>query len=235
VIVRPDPTHLLLITQPDHAALAGAVMGAWQSRPLPEGPVRDLVLLATREHDNGWHEEDAAPLVDERTGRVLDFMSAPETVRQGIWPRGVARLASTPYAAALVAQHALTVHDRYRPLAAWRPFFERMESARNEALLRAAPRTMEDLGRDYFFVRMGDLVSLTFCNGWREPQRLEDYELRLEGPRLTVRPDPFDGREVLLSIEARQLPRHRYTSRVDARETFRSAPRVTITGVALGA
>src|SRR5215213_8305992 len=98
MIVRRDPTHLLLITQPDHAALAAAVMDAWR-HPLPDAPVRDVVLLATREHDNGWYEEDAAPLVDETTGRILDFMTAPDSVRQGIWPRAVERLGSTPYAA----------------------------------------------------------------------------------------------------------------------------------------
>jgi uncharacterized protein DUF3891 len=209
-------------------------MGAWQ-HPLPDAPVRDVVLLATREHDNGWREADAAPLVDATTGRILDFMHAPESVRQSIWPRGVERLSSTPYAAALVAQHALSVYDHYRPLPAWRPFFERMESARHDALRRAAPHTIEDLGRDYFFVRMGDLASLTFCNAWNEPQRLDGFELRLEGPRLTIRPDPFDRREVPLSISARQLPDRRYRSEADACEAFRSAPTVTVNGVALGA
>jgi Protein of unknown function (DUF3891) len=234
VIVRPHPDHLLLITQPDHAALAAGIMDAWQQL-LPDAAVRDVVLLATREHDNGWHEPDAAPLVDETSGRILDFMSAPESVRQSIWPRAVERLSSTPYAAALVAQHALNVYDHYRKLPAWRPFFERMESARHDALRRAAPHTIEDLARDYFFVRMGDLASLTFCNGWNEPQRLDGFELRLEGPRLTIRPDPFDGREVPLSISARELPARHYRSDADAYEAFRSAPTVIVDGVALGA
>jgi hypothetical protein len=193
------------------------------------------VLLATREHDNGWHEEDAAPLVDEATGRILDFMNAPDGVRQAIWPRGVERLSSVPYAAALVAQHALSVYEHYRPIPAWRPFFECMESARDDALRRAAPRAIEDLIGDYFFVRMGDLVSLTFCNAWKEPQRLDEYELHLEGPRLTIRPDPFDGREVPLSIRARQLPDRHYMSAADAGAAFRSAPTITVDGVALGA
>jgi hypothetical protein len=234
VIVRANRDHLLLITQPDHAVLSAGVMAAWQRNPL-SGPRRDLVLQATREHDNGWREEDDAPLVDPAAGCILDFMTAPEGVRQRIWPRAVDRLASTPYAAALVAQHALSVYDRYRALPAWAPFFERVEAMRNRALAQAAPWSLADLRHDYFFVRMGDLVSLTFCNGWHDAQRLDDYELRLEGPRLTIRPDPFDRREVLLSIRARQLPNRKYATAAEAAEAFQSAPVVTITGVALGA
>jgi hypothetical protein len=235
VIVRRYPDHLVLITQPDHAALSATVMSAWEQNGLPGNPLRDIVLFATREHDNGWLEQDVAPFVDEATGRILDFVSAPMAVRQGIWPRGVDRLGSEPYAAALVAEHALSVYDRYRREPAWQSFFERMELARDQALRRARPSTLDDLRRDYFFIRMGDLVSLTFCNGWQEPQRLDEYELRLDGPRLTIRPDPFERREILLSVTGRQLPNRSYASQAEASELFQSAPRVTVTGVALGA
>jgi hypothetical protein len=234
VIVRTTRDHLLLITQPDHAALSGAVMAAWQRDPIAE-PRRDMILLATREHDNGWREEDAAPLVDPATGRILDFVNAPDTVRQRIWPRGVGRLTSTPYAAALVAQHALSVYEHYLVFPAWAPFFEQLEASRASALAHAVSLSRADLERDYFFVRMGDLVSLTFCNGWHKPQRLDAYELRLDGSRLTIRPDPFDRREVSLSITARQLPNRRYRSAADAADVFHASPVVTVTGVALGA
>lgn len=49
-------------------------------------------------------EVDAAPLVDETTGRILDFIHAPDEVKRGVWPRAVERLRTMPYAAALVAQ-----------------------------------------------------------------------------------------------------------------------------------
>jgi hypothetical protein len=91
------------------------------------------------------------------------------------------------------------------------------------------------LEQDYFFVRMGDLISLMFCNGWHEPQRLGDYALRLDGPRLSIRPDPFDRREVLLSVEGRQLPNHVFATAAEAAAAFHAAPVVTVTGVALGA
>jgi len=107
VIVRPGPGVLQLITQPDHAHLARRIME--RSVPLAARPRRDQILHAIAEHDNGWAEEDAAPTVDPRTGSVVDFISAPLSVRHGVWPRAIARLTADPWAAALVAQHAITV------------------------------------------------------------------------------------------------------------------------------
>jgi len=110
VIVRRVHDAIQLITQPDHAHLARTIME--HCVPLAARRRRDAILHAIAEHDNGWAEEDAAPTVNPTTGTVVDFVSAPLSVRHAVWPRGIARLADDPWAAALVAQHALTVYDR---------------------------------------------------------------------------------------------------------------------------
>src|SRR3712207_6208701 len=110
MIVREQADRLLLITQPDHAHLSRRVME--RCVVLRDRPRRTSILLAIGEHDNGWAEPDAAPQVDPATGSVHDFVTAPLAVRHSVWPRGVARLANDPWAAALVAQHAITVYDR---------------------------------------------------------------------------------------------------------------------------
>jgi hypothetical protein len=209
-------------------------MAEWRRDELQPSPLRGTILLATREHDNGWFEPDEAPIVDPASGRILDFITAPEPVRQGIWPRGVERLRDTPYAAALVAEHALSVYEHYRERPAWTGFFTRMEALRDEALAQSAPRTLADLRRDYFFVRIGDLASLAFCNAWREPQKLARYELRLEGAELRIAPDPFDGARVPLHVRARRMPNRVYASPDDAAAAFNRAPDTDITGVAIG-
>lgn len=234
MIVRSAADHLLLITQPDHASLAARIMAEWRRDDLPRSPLRDVILLATREHDNGWLEPDRAPIVEPATGRLLDFINAPEAVRQGIWPRGVERVRDDPYAAALVAEHALNVYEHYRDRPSWARFFACMEGMRAAALADAAPRTLAELRRDYFFVRMGDLASLAFCNAWREPQKLARYELRLDGTDLRFAPDPFDGARVPLRVAARRLPSRPYASRADAAAAFERALEVEITGVAYG-
>jgi hypothetical protein len=234
VIVRSAADHLDLITQPDHAALAARIMAEWKRDGLPDSPLRSTILLAAREHDNGWIEEDRAPIVDAATGRLLDFVNAPETVRQRMWPRAVERLSDRPYAAALVAEHALNVYEHYRERPAWATFFDRMEALRDSALGEAAPRTRTELRRDYFFIRMGDLASLAFCSAWREPQKLGRYELTLVGNELRFVPDPFEGARVPLAIRARRIPNRAYTSAADAARAFAAAQDFEIAGGAAG-
>jgi hypothetical protein len=234
VIVRAGDDHLLLVTQPDHAAVAETIMSAWAADRFPSNPRRGTVLFAVRRHDDAWLEEDRSPIVDEQSGRVLDFTETPDDVRRRIWPRGIAAISSTPYATALVAEHALHLHDRHRADPAWREFFCEIEQARDRALARSAPGDADHVSRDYFFVRMGDLLSLVFCNGWREPHHESAYEARFDGERLHVIPDPFGGQEVPLEIAARRLPNRPFHTRRDAAAALAAAPLVALTGIASG-
>jgi hypothetical protein len=235
MIVRVNGSSQLLITQPDHAALAARVMRQWRADGFPDAPRQASILLAIEEHDNGWREVDAAPVVDVVTGRILDFICAPDPVRRAVWPRGVERLATTPYAAALVAHHAVHIYRRYRSDPHWAPFFTDMEAARDRHLHAAAPLTPDDLLREYFFLRVGDLISLTFCNGWTDVQTDDaGYAIHLEGARLTITPDPFAGRQVSLEIAARELPNRPFRSPSEAQQMFSGARDVVVTGIASG-
>ena len=244
LIVQRRGASLLLIRQPDHAALSARVMERWRADGFPCSPARADVLYAIEEHDNGWLEPDAAPLVHDSTGRIADFMSAPDAVKRAVWPRGVARLAHAPYAAALVAQHALHVFRRYRTDADWAEFFAEMEGARAFAASKCGgsgpagrTRTLDDVQRDYAFLRIGDLISLTFCNGWTDPQKDDagsGYEIRLEGTRVIVTPDPFVGRQVPFSVTARELRDRPFRSAADAQEEWSAARSVLLEGIATG-
>ena len=234
VIIRSGSGQHLLIRQSDHAALAARIMRAWRRDGLPRSPRRDVILLATQCHDDGWIDLDRAPLFDETTGQLLDYLHAPDEIRRTIWPRGVAALSAHPYAAALVAQHALHLFDRYRTEATWRDFFTQMERLRAEQLAAAAPQTDDDLRADYAFVRMGDLLSLQFCDDWYEPQADGPYMSTWDGERLTVTPDPFDGSEVPLTVTGRRLTVQMFASGAQLALAFDVAPIVTLTGVASG-
>jgi hypothetical protein len=210
-------------------------MRRWITRGLPDSPRREDILVAVDQHDNGWREVDSAPVVDLATGRILDFVSAPDAVRRGVWPRGVRRLSNRPYAAALVAQHAMQVYARYRGQPDWHPFFAEMEAARDSHLRQVATATLSELINDYFFVRIGDLLSLTFCNGWTERQTdVSGYLVHLIGTRLSVTPDPFDGHEVSLEVSARRLSNAAFTLASEARHAFATASTVKVTGTVSG-
>ena len=235
MIVRDDGTSLLLITQPEHAALSGRIMTAWQADGLPHRPTRATILLATREHDNGWREIDATPSVNPTTGRPHDFLNAPGRVKRGIWPRGVARLEpDDPQAAALVAHHALRVLERHGSTA-WRTFFAGMEAERDRLLAGSAyGDRLDALADDYRLVFLGDLLSLIFCCGWRKTFTREGYGVVLEGRSLAVHPDPFAGQTVRLEARARRVPDRRYHSDADLATELDRAPVALLAGVATG-
>jgi hypothetical protein len=235
MIIRFDRSTQLLVTQPDHAALAARIMRQWRADGFPELPRRSSVLAAIEAHDNGWQEVDEAPLVDAESGRILDFVAAPDSVRRGVWPRAIKRMAGAPYVAALVANHALHLFERYRNEPLWTSFFAEIEVARERYLEAARPRTLAELQADYIFLRVGDLASLTFCNGWSRLQTDDSpYTMRLDAGRLIITPDPFEGNDVPLEVAARKLPDRPFSSPADAGRAYASAPKVQIAGVASG-
>ena len=201
--------------------------------PLRDAARRASILHAIREHDNGWRELDARPSADPASGRVVDFIEAPAAVRQAVWPRGVSRLSRDPWAAALVAQHALVIYERSRGDAQWTEFFEEM-AAHRDRLLDACGGLLEALLEDYVFVRAGDLISLIVCNGWREPHTVGGWTVALEADRVMVSPDPFGGREVPFAVEARAVPDAFYASDAELRRAVDSAPVIRLEGTATG-
>jgi hypothetical protein len=228
MIVRREDGRLHLITQPDHAAAARLIMDRWEA--LRHAERRESILLAVGEHDNGWREVDASPLVNPADGRIFDFITVPIEERHAVWPRGVKRLAEhDAWAAALVAHHAVFVYERYRTDAGWFRFFTEMEAMRAE-LVSSSGKTTNELLEDYPYLRIGDLISLTFCNRVTDRQTYESWSLRLEGDRVLITPDGFGGGDVPIEVEARDVPDVVYRSDSELRETLRSARVVSLRG-----
>jgi len=221
-----------LITQGDHAGLAGRIMRAWRLGGLPDHPRREAILTATDHHDDGWLEEDAELHLSD-AGEPLDFIAVPPDVKQRIWPRATTRWTPrSPYVAALIAQHALTVHAPLAEDPAWRRFFLTMTRTRDDLLERSGSTSVAD---DYPFVRTGEQLSLIFCNGWTAPLTGLGYKAILSGITLQITPDPFAGARVPLEIAARSLPAGPYASVADLRAAFAAAPSVRLNGEAAGA
>jgi hypothetical protein len=225
VIVREFGDRTELITQPDHAKLARRIME--HCAALAARPRRESILLAIGEHDNGWTEEDAAPTVGG--GRVIDFMNAPADVRQRVWPRAVARLAGDAWAAALVANHAVVVYGRFRDDPAWIVFFRELETLRDEHLA-VSGLTRVELDEDYAFLRLGDLISLLFCTGVTDPHQYREWTVRLDGARVRVSPDLFDGAVVPVEIDALRLPPGPFASGAALRDALGSGVKTRLRG-----
>lgn len=234
MIIRRLVSSLELITQPAHAALAARIMRQWGRSHFPESTRKVSILNAIEQHDCGWATADETLVVDETTGQLLDFTEVSDAVKRDTSWRGIEPLASDPYAAALCAQHRLHVYRRYADHPEWSAFFVEMASVRDSSLV-AGGGSLDQLLRDYWFVRAGDLASLAFCNNW--PETADDgcgYAMRFDGTTLTLAPDPFDGRTIEIAIEARVIDNRRFESAEDARRVVASAPTVRVAGVVKG-
>ncbi len=244
MIVRPgaDGT-LLLITQPAHARLAATLMSAWDwSAAAPSATARGAVLFAIAEHDNGWKEVDAAPLLSAATARPHDFMDLPAKLKREIWPRGVERIAAqSPLAAALVAQHALTLHAHRKHEPQWRDFFKLMEDLQGRLLQQCAaqgPFSREAFDRSYDLLYVGDLVSLVFCNRWTDQAEARGCRITLaaggDEDAVLIAPDPFNGARVHFEVCARAIADREYASGEDLRTAYEEGRQVTLRGSARG-
>jgi len=227
MIVRAADSAFHLITQPDHAALSRRIMEHWL--PLAHHARRASILEAVGEHDNGWRELDQNPAID-RTGRVVDFVNAPAQVKQAVWPRAAARLAGDPWTAALVAQHAVAVYDRFRADAEWSSFFPEMRTIR-DGYVRLAGLALETLLGDYTFVRLGDLLSLTFCTGWTDPQHYDRWTVLHHNDRVAVTPYEFGKDEIRIDVPAIEVPAEPFASQDTLRAALATARHVKLTGV----
>lgn len=98
-----------LITQPDHARLAGALARAWGNRHFAAPNDNGILFNAVDTHDDGWAGHDDAPTLDT-SGLPSDVFSMPRGIEHAAW------LASAHHARAtgdrvglLVALHGLSL------------------------------------------------------------------------------------------------------------------------------
>jgi hypothetical protein len=239
MIVRDDGGSFLLITQPDHARLARDIVSAIRTEPALETAARETVLFATLEHDNGWLEVDAEPTIDPGTGRPCDFINGPAHVKHELWPRGIRRVAHTDArAAALVAEHALTVYHYRAAEPEWHSFFGPITALRDDLLrqvMAAEGPARDAFAEQYRCVRLGDVFSLQFCNGWTDPHETFGYRARLERNQLLITPDPFHGAVIPLRVMARRIPARTYASDADLRAAMAEAVPEFLEGAVHGA
>lgn len=113
-----------LVTQPAHAELSGQMAARWGNdtfaRPghfaasaNPER-LRQEVVLAVAEHDNGWWEWEADPPLsaDDGLPQGLGEVVASPVEGMGRWRLGISRFAERhPYASLLIGDHAGRLYE----------------------------------------------------------------------------------------------------------------------------
>ncbi|HEV3459152.1 MAG TPA: DUF3891 family protein [Thermoanaerobaculia bacterium] len=228
MIVAVEDGAYRLVTQPDHAHLAGEILSLWRADGLAANPRRGEVIFAGREHDNGWREADAAPRC-AADGRPVDFIAMPREQRFEIWERGTARfLERRPYAALLIVRHARELHRarRFEPVEpvepvepgepgepGWRELLGRL--AKRERRLRREQRiSPRALAADYRLLSMADSISLAACAGRAGELDLPGMRGRLAAGTVRLAPLPLAG-ATTFRVPCRRIPRRPYRGDAD--------------------
>ena len=107
-----------LVTQPDHAELAGYLAAYWGNTefmapgsfaavPDPER-MRAEIVLAVAQHDNGWWEWEATPELGAVDGFPSGLADVLKNQQEGMkrWQLGLRRFDNVPYANLLISYHA---------------------------------------------------------------------------------------------------------------------------------
>ena len=130
-----------LITQHDHARLAGQFARHLGNAAFARPAEFDSFVTAVSLHDAGWPLHDDAPTIDP-AGRPLHVFDRPWNVALQVWGESVERaVAADPYAGLLVSIHTMRITqdlaDRETPAAKFAilKFFHR-EIERQEQLRR---------------------------------------------------------------------------------------------------
>lgn len=214
IVVDLGP-ELRLVTQPDHAHLAGEILSLWRSDGLPAHPRREEILFAGREHDNGWREADAAPRWNAAACRPRDFLTTTVADRIEIWERGTARFAAShPYAALLVVRHAQALHKDRAGDPAWMPFLDYLDELAR-GLLDETGAAPAEVDADYRFLDLADLISLSALN--RAPERFDRHGLsgrRDAADTVLLSPFPLAG-ATAFEVPCRRIPSRPYAGDAD--------------------
>lgn len=222
---------MLVITQRDHALLAGELADAWGNELAwrPE-PWEDLVTAARR-HDDGWVDWDENPTLNDY-GLPHDFITLATPERVIVYRRGVEIVGNeTPHAQLLVSMHLVGLFlGRLQPEA---PKLIDSLSGEDRKLVdkfiaeqdvwgKEPPDGMkaQDLLAQYRLLQVFDLMSLVLCltpAGGSAGNTLGfvpltapgtnvvTMEMKLDEGRVTLDPYPLASEKVEVAISGRVL------------------------------
>ncbi len=196
MIITKQRKKITAVKQEDHAAFAAFLLERWSDHGFKHDAIRDSVIKATREHDNGWREFDAAPRINPKTRLPIDFKNPSPEETFEIWMRGSQRfIEDDPYVALLITHHAYSIHEHaHNRSGIWKEFFTGLAKQRG-TLRDELGLTHNDVEHAYSFLRMMDWFSLMFCSnlklGHTRPAQYAGYKVKRDKDSFLFRPFPF--------------------------------------------
>lgn len=160
-----------LITQDDHAILAGKLAQQLNTHALHPADPAEATLLGIRHHDAGWHLFDDQPVLSP--ARIpLDVFEAPRQITHPAWLESANRAISIhPYAGLLVCLHGLSLSAMSvsaNPPVRFDPQHLRQQFDLNKFQHRMIERL--ELLRNQLGLRIDRPLRLGLAEGWTDPE-----------------------------------------------------------------
>lgn len=226
----------ILISQVEHARLAGALAERWGRQGVAALEPRSELLNAIFHHDDGWANWERSPGLDPESGRPLQFTEMPLVESLAIWEDSIA---SASHFGAL-AGYVVSAHfchllrrfsARWQGVAAMtamaQDFLGRQTQQQSQwsadwGRQAAASEPAVVLANALRFLQLFDSLSLWLCcSETPEPEEFETpggpkIAVQSAGPgRVAVDPWPFQPDSLQLSAVARSVPAIRYDAPAD--------------------
>lgn len=249
MIRRKDNEGWILVSQHDHAVLAGEITALWGNDMFTRPGPFEEVVFAVSQHDSGWKEWDSHPKINPESGYPANFMEMESADQYRIWKGSyLGHAEEHPYASSLIALHFDRFNEKSlskNPGNGKAKLLEReidefvsgnlgVEVSSGEAGVLPT-----DVRINLRFVQVGDIVSLTLCHGW-ESMEIKDVPVDYEGNtalvkitspdgfNFTMDPYPFEAPIVKCSVPAVRLPRKSFESDDDLRRALKDAEPVAL-------
>ena len=234
MIITKQRKKITAIKQEDHAAFAAFLLERWSDHGFKHDPIREAVIKATGEHDNGWREFDAAPRINPKNRLPIDFKNLSPEETFEIWMRGSRRfIDEDPFVALLITHHAYAIHEHtHNRSGVWKEFFTSLAQQRGQ-LRDQLGLTHNDVEHGYSFLRMMDWFSLMFCSnlklGNARPAQYAGYKVKRDGSSFLFRPFPFVERAMVYQLPVYMLNPDGYDSTEEAQNDLQKPTYLEIT------
>jgi Protein of unknown function (DUF3891) len=236
---------VVMITQNDHAKLAGLFAAHWGNRQFERPRPYVSMMRAAQYHDGGWLRYETDPYLDPTTGKSPSYQQIPNNAPQlAAYQWAIDMLTDVDsYSGLLVSKHRTGLwQSRYGsiaqpPAGPPRTLSDDIKAfiARNEARQQtiASGLNGDEIATNYNLLQVWDLLSLYICShDQHQPQLIDPAPTGyaatggvsltltpLKPTTIRVDPYPFDQAPLESGLVYRQLPQ---TALHDA-ESFKAA------------
>jgi hypothetical protein len=171
---------LSLVSQPEHARLAGRLAEHWGNQAFAvDRPTSASLTVAAARHDDGWHALDAVPVVLDEEGRPAHFLEVPLGDTIAPYREGVDLIyQDDPYAGVLASMHWAGLYSSRWGMQGSPPLDHPLAlevvEAEEQRVARHSPTLWREQGglrssfqatlwRNYEILQALDFISLALC------------------------------------------------------------------------